>query len=67
MATRTRTVRTPEKRTRFLAALESGSSVASACRRAAIGRQTAYDWRKADETFASAWDGVARAQVEAAR
>ena len=52
----TRTTRTPKKVAAFLEALASGLSVSGACKAAQVPRQTAYDWRNADEAFAAAWD-----------
>jgi hypothetical protein len=42
----------------FLAALSRSGSVASACRAARIGRQTAYDRRFKDEGFGKRWDSA---------
>lgn len=52
----TRTIRTPEKGERLLGKFRLGFSVAAACRAEKIGRQTYYDWRKADNAFAAAAD-----------
>lgn len=40
----------------FLASLSLSPNVAEACREAGITRKTAYDLRKADPSFAEAWD-----------
>jgi hypothetical protein len=55
--------RTPKRRRKswepaFLAALSRSGSVASACRAARIGRQTAYDRRFKDEDFSKRWDSA---------
>lgn len=47
---------TSEPRERFLIALGEGLSVAGAAKLAGVGRQTVYDWRKRDASFAAAWD-----------
>lgn len=61
-----RTIRTPEKRNAFLAALrEHVGNVSKACEAVAIGRMTAYDWRAADVEFAGEWDEVVEASTEA--
>ena len=51
-----RTNRTNRAREAFLEALEETCNVSEAARRAGIGRRTAYDWRDADQDFATAWD-----------
>ncbi len=48
--------RTDERKSRFLAMLAEGGSVAAAAKQAKIGRRTAYEWRAADPEFATAWD-----------
>ncbi len=58
MARGTRTVRTPEKREKFLTALREAGTVTHACEAAGIGKRTAYDWREADTDFAREWDAV---------
>jgi hypothetical protein len=40
----------------FLAALAKSPNVTGACRKAGIGRRTAYDRRGSDAEFAAAWD-----------
>ena len=51
---------TPKKRPRwvkgFLSALSETGVVRSACDAAGIERSTAYDLRRADDTFAAEWD-----------
>jgi hypothetical protein len=52
--------------------LTQGSSVTKSCQYAGIARQTAYDWRYADEEFAKQWDdaveqGTDRLEDEAFR
>lgn len=50
---------------RFLRALErNGGGVSAACRQVVISRKTVYDWRKADKTFAEAWDEALVAKDE---
>lgn len=52
-----RTIRTPEKKEKFLKKLVStGGNVSAACRVIKIGRTTAYDWKKEDSAFALEWD-----------
>jgi hypothetical protein len=48
-------------RQRFLDALASGVTVSAAASAAGIGRQTAYDLRRADKQFADAWEGALEA------
>lgn len=50
-----RTVRTDHARETFLKTLAETCNVSEAARAAGLGRRTAYDWRDADATFASAW------------
>lgn len=52
---RGRTVRTDRARERFLEVLAESCNVSEACRRANIGRATAYEWREDDSLFAKAW------------
>lgn len=52
---RGRTVRSDKNRETFLQALAETCNVSEACRRASIGRQTAYEWRADDEGFATSW------------
>lgn len=60
---RGRAARTDRARDTFLAMLAETCNVSEAARAAGIGRQTAYDWRDDDQTFAAAW---ANAEQEAA-
>jgi len=54
---RGRTIRTPEKKAKFLAALrETGGNVGRACVTAGLVRRSVYDWREADAAFAVEWD-----------
>jgi len=53
---RGRTVRTPKKAAKFLAALQRTGNVSRACKAEGIGRRTAYEWREADAEFAQQWD-----------
>lgn len=59
-----RTIRTPKKRAAFLAVLREGYSIHRACKAASIGRQSAYDWRDADEVFAKDWDAAVEAGTD---
>jgi len=43
------------KKDRFIAALESGCVIQSACRRASISSSDAYRWRREDLVFAGRW------------
>ena len=56
MAVTGRAVRTPEKGERLLKVLSQGKSVTAACQAECIGRQTYYDWRHTDPSFAAAAD-----------
>ena len=58
-------IRTAEKEIAFLAALAATCSVTRACDAAGLGRQTAYDWRASDETFAKRWDEAKALGAEA--
>lgn len=50
---------------RFLRALErNGGGVSAACRQVGANRQLVYQWRKADKTFAEAWDEALVAKDE---
>ena len=42
----------------FLTALQEDPNVSLACDLAAISRESAYQWRKADKAFAKAWDNA---------
>lgn len=50
------TVQVKKGQPEFLNALMDGASVSDAARKAGVGRQTVYDWRKADPDFALAWN-----------
>ena len=52
---RPRTIRTPKTRARFLSALRETCNVTEACRLSAVPRQSIYDWRHEDESFAADW------------
>lgn len=59
--TTARTVRTVEKgdwKAAFLTALATSGVVLTACKKARIGRTTAYKVRDEDEEFAAAWDAA---------
>ena len=51
-----RTIRTVATRARFLASLRETPNVSLACVNAGISRNAAYDWRRVDEKFATAWE-----------
>lgn len=52
-----RRARTLEKqRAAFCDALREGKTVSQAAASIGVGRATVYDWRKADDDFAAAWD-----------
>lgn len=51
-----RTIRTLEKREKFLEALRKTCNVSSAAKSSGLGRTAAYAWRKDDAKFASDWD-----------
>ncbi len=51
-----RTIRTVARRARFLASLRKTPNVSLACVNAGISRNAAYDWRRVDEKFATAWE-----------
>lgn len=59
------TIRTIEKRERFLEALKLGKgNVSKALEAAAMSRTAAYDWRNEDEDFRNAWDEVVEASTD---
>ena len=51
-----RTIRTPEKREKFLDGLGKSCNVSKACKLAGIARNSAYLWRDDDKVFAAEWD-----------
>lgn len=59
------TIRTPEKREKFLTALdEENGNVSKALEIAVLSRSAAYDWRKEDDDFATAWDDIVEKTTE---
>lgn len=58
-------IRTPEKEIAFLAALAATCNVTKACEAAGVGRMTVYEWRQADDEFASRWEESLRIGAEA--
>lgn len=52
---RGRSARTDRARDRFITTLSETCNVSEACRAAAIGRSTAYEWKDADPEFAALW------------
>lgn len=63
---RGRTVRTPKKAAKFLAALQRTGNVSKACKAEGIARRTAYEWRAADPVFAQNWEEAVGAGLDAA-
>ena len=55
---------TERQRAKFLLALAQGWSVTKAAKAGGIPRQTAYNWREADEAFARAWDDAIEAGTD---
>ena len=53
---RGRSARTDRAREKFIAVLSESCNVSEAARAAGIGRQTAYEWRAADPSFAAEWE-----------
>jgi len=53
---RGRTIRTPKKAAKFLAALRRTGNISRACKAEGIGRTAAYAWREVDLKFAERWD-----------
>lgn len=49
----------------FLKAFASMPNVSTACKRAKISRETAYEWREQDLDFAADWDAAAEASCDA--
>lgn len=65
MAGKARTERTLTRaRETFLTVLADGGSVTMACKAAAIGRSTAYEWKAEDEAFAALWDEALEAGID---
>jgi hypothetical protein len=61
-----RTIRTQEKREKFLLSLvETGGNVSASCGLAGIKRRTAYDWRGDDPEFAAEWDEAVNVGLDA--
>lgn len=59
------TIRTPEKREKFLKALsEFHGNVSKALEAVKISRMAAYDWKKDDPDFSQEWDDVVEAGTE---
>lgn len=60
------TIRTQEKREKFLLSLvETGGNVSASCGLAGIKRRTAYDWRSDDPEFAAEWDEAVNVGLDA--
>ena len=66
MAGRVQERTTQRARALFLAELTKRGVVTDACRAVGVGRQTVYDWRKADEVFATEWDDAVTQAIETA-
>lgn len=56
---------TPERLTAFCAALAETCNVGRACAAVGISRQTAYNWREANDEFAREWERAVRVGVTA--
>lgn len=52
------TIRTPIKATQFLTALSECGSVTLACEIAGIARNSAYLWKRDDESFRKSWESA---------
>ena len=50
-----RTIRTPEKRQKFLDALAQTCNITRACEISGIGRASIYEWRNENQDFAKGW------------
>jgi hypothetical protein len=60
------TIRTQERRRRFLDALvETGGNVSRSCDLANFGRRAAYDWRRDEAEFAAEWDEAVNRGLDA--
>jgi hypothetical protein len=59
-----RTIRSPERDARFLAALAGGATINSAVISVGYARPTVYRWRAADVEFAAAWDDAVEAGTD---
>jgi hypothetical protein len=59
-----RSNRTDRARETFLEVLAATCNVSEGARSAGVGRRTVYDWRKADEAFAAAWDDAEAEAVD---
>ena len=53
-----RTIRTPQKRAKFLEVLAEGWSVQKAAAAAGMGRSAAFAWKREDHEFAAAWEAA---------
>lgn len=51
-----RTIRTPQKREKFLDGFGKSCNVSKACKLAGIARNSAYLWRDDDKVFATKWN-----------
>jgi hypothetical protein len=60
-----RSIQTPEKREKFLAALAETPNVSRACLAACISKTAAFTWRKVDPDFAAAWEEALKVGVTA--
>lgn len=61
---RGRSARTDRARDKFLEKLSETCNVSEACRAAAIGRTTAYEWRDGEPEFAAAWNDAEQEAVD---
>ena len=61
-----RTIRTPEKRERFLqAVIDNVGNITAACVSAGFSKRAAYEWREVDAEFKQAWDDAVELTTEA--
>lgn len=64
MSMANRTKRTPEKDAEFFASVASGDPIGFAAEKVGYGRRTIYEWRDADEDFATRLDEANEAAIE---
>jgi hypothetical protein len=61
-----RTVRTPQRRAAFLAALAKGVPIITEAAAAiGVGRQTMFDWKRDDPAFRNDWNEALDVAIEA--
>jgi AcrR family transcriptional regulator len=54
-----------EARALFLEKLAATGHITRSCKAAGVPRRTIYNWRKADEAFAAAWDEAVELAIDA--